>query len=316
MEECCSAPLLAFRQDGKPLLVLNHCRDRLCPRCQCDRARRAAGRIEACVKDMDSPRFVTLTLRHVRTESLAAMIDRLHTAFRVLRKNPRWKRRVRGGVWSVEVTLADDESWHAHLHLICDGEYYSQAELSLDWECASKGSRIVDIRAVHSRGSIARYISVYVAKAPGIADWKPEKIREWATAMHGRRLIHTFGIAHGVPVDGDETPTLPIEPICATGMLCHAAEKGSTRAIEAIRLLRRCGPNFAALAGCGPGPAVPIMEPLDSRECAELRELALMVLVERERGEYITIPDPPPYQNLRHAQRMLMYESDGFAARF
>ncbi|MGH9121061.1 MAG: hypothetical protein ACRDYC_03820, partial [Acidimicrobiales bacterium] len=61
LEDCCAHPQILVDQNGKPMLCLQSCRDRLCPRCQCDRGREATLRITAACQTMNAPRFITLT---------------------------------------------------------------------------------------------------------------------------------------------------------------------------------------------------------------------------------------------------------------
>lgn len=276
MQECCAFPLVGLKGGKSACVVLGLCRDRMCPRCAAGRGRVAAEKIEKVVQTFNAARFATLTLRHRAGESLVEMLKRLAAAFRLLRTGERWKRRVKGGVWAVEVTRnTQAETWHAHLHLIVDGGYYKQAELSLDWECATKDSRIVDIRAVNDRRSVAKYISTYIAKPHAVEGWTPAEICEYARAMAGKRLIHTFGCAHGKQVDPSpaEEPKVSIEPVCSTARLAHLSMNGHAAAAEARTLLARCGGLLGGLfsdAGFAGRPALP---PLDSNECTRLVEL-------------------------------------------
>ena len=276
MEECCAYPIVAIKGEGAACVVLGLCRDRMCPRCATGRGAKAAAKIETLVRSFDSPRFVTLTLAHRRGESLVAMLDRLQKAFRELRKNERWKRKVKGGVWSIEVTRNQkSDSWHAHLHLIVEGEYYKQSELSLDWECVTKDSRIVDIRSVHSRCAVSKYIATYIAKPHNVDSWEGGEVCEYARAMHGRRLLHTFGTAHGIKVDEDlaTEKRVLLEPVCSTARIASLAHGGMRQAIEARHLLLRSGSILNGLlcdTGFGNRPTLP---PLDADEGSRLVKL-------------------------------------------
>lgn len=264
LDGCCSAPLLGKGSNGEVSLQLQACRDRLCPRCQQHRGRQASTRIAALVSGWPSCRFATLTLLH-RPGSLADELTRLHEAFRRLRKTPEWRARVNAGVWSIEVTRNPGTArWHAHVHLLYRGEFFPQKLLSELWKAATGDSMIVDVRAVPDREQTARYIADYVSKPADVERWSQEEICEYAAAMHGRRLLHTFGNAHGANVDPPEDtgPQAPAEFVAPIRHLIHAARSGDEEAKHAIEILRRLSGTAAAAAGADPiakdAPHVPV----------------------------------------------------------
>lgn len=260
-------------RDGKATLALSCCHDRMCPMCADRRARRNAIAIAALVAKMDRPRFITLTLAS-SDAPLGDQIDRLYAAFRKLRGWKAWKARCRGGIFANENTLnldiasGDYGRFHPHLHLIVDGEYFDQKFLSELWRKATGDSFIVDIRAVTPEriGYLAK--STAAAEAKRIADelahnakatrkrkgvpiseWPREKIREYAAALHGRRLMSTFGTMHAVEVDPDpEAEELfeksASEELCTLGALIEVADSGDEHAGRAVEILARVGGMF------------------------------------------------------------------------
>jgi hypothetical protein len=67
--------------------------------------------------------FVTLTVPHSKTETLATVFDRVYLCRKALFKDNKFGRVRRattcaGQVTSLEVTWSDDGGWHPHLHLI------------------------------------------------------------------------------------------------------------------------------------------------------------------------------------------------------
>jgi hypothetical protein len=178
---------------------------------------------------MDACRFCTLTLDD-DGQSLDERLDRLMQSFRRLRRSPRWRACVRGGAYAIQTTRGrDGQHWHVHLHLLIDGTYYHQRELSADWLAATGDSSIVDIRAAHSRTAVATYVAEYVARPDGLGTWAAAHIREYAETMHGRRMIHTWGSCHGTAVDESaaDRPSLSQHRISAA-LLAHNASQGHT----------------------------------------------------------------------------------------
>lgn len=241
LDSCCQSPLIHVDEAGAPRLQLQMCRDRLCPLCQRDRGRDLTFRVLAAVKSMDAPRFATFTLRH-REASLKSEVERLAAAFKKLRKIERWKECVLGGVWVIEVTRnARTGRWHVHLHTILEGTFYAQKALSADWLAATGDSDVVDIRAVHSQQSVAKYLAAYVAKSAAMERWHGDQVREYAAALHGRRLIGTFGAQHGFRLSpkSDERPKCTWTYVCSARRLRERAEEGNERWSRALCVLAR-----------------------------------------------------------------------------
>lgn len=278
LEECCSHPQIHVDQHGKPMLCLQSCRDRLCPRCQCDRGRAATLRITALCQTMNAPRFITLTLKH-RNASLLQELDRAADAFRILRRDPVWRRHVSGGVYAIQVTKNPQTSrWHVHFHMLVDGSFFPQKLLSDLWLKCTGDSPVVDIQSVADRAATAKYISSYVTKPNALDSWDHASICQYATAMHGRRTLHTFGTMHGRPVDppAEATERKSADSLGSIARFQRFADRGHERAGHALEVLSRMGPTWRAAVGRPPllfnAPAEPVLD----------WEIALVVNVGRE----------------------------------
>ena len=177
-----------------------------------DRAARAAA-------TLDSPRFLTLTMPAVDAP-LREQLRGMRQALARLRRAPAWTSRVRGGLYSVQITRnTRTGKWHPHLHCIIDGEYFPHDEIreawrfalnctAGPWSIAATDPLIVDIRAIPSREKAARYIARYVCSPNDIASWGNEAILEYANAVKGMRMLTLFGSLHGMSVadaDNEET---------------------------------------------------------------------------------------------------------------
>lgn len=254
MGRCCQMPTLRLNAVGAICPALTRCRDRLCPLCSEKRGRVAARRTALLVERFNAPRFLTLTLKH-RGEVLNAMATRGAEAFAQLRETSTWKKHVKGGVWAAQTTRNPGTGeWHYHLHVIIDGSYFPQPTLKAMWLEITGDSSIVDVRAVHDRAAAAKYISRYVARPADLRTWPPASLREYAEAMHGRRLLQTFGTAHNPRLDADDQP----EPPNPTTHLIHAAQlitasfEGHRAAQHARWLIARMGREHAMAVGVNP----------------------------------------------------------------
>lgn len=135
-------------------------------------------------------RFVTLTLRHC-DEPLTEQLDHLYNSFRKLRTRKHWKNAVKASIGFTEITYNNSrKQFHLHLHIITIGSYLPQKQLSEMWRSASKGSHVVDIRAIPNKRNAIKYITKYASKGiSGATLLECDKAIEVVKALEGRRLI-------------------------------------------------------------------------------------------------------------------------------
>ena len=143
-------------------------------------------------------RFITLTLRH-RDDNLRPQIERLYQSFRALRASKLWKGSQRGGCAILEVKWDPDTGlWHPHLHVISEGDFIHQADLSNAWLKITGDSSIVDIRALSAGKDAAHYVAKYVSKGTNNEVWWNDSAAvEWIHATKGVRTAATFGTWRG-----------------------------------------------------------------------------------------------------------------------
>lgn len=255
----------------------------------------------------NSPRFVTLSVKATGL-SLNQAMEKLYHSFRNLRRHQEWKRRVKGGIWCVEVTFNEHTGdWHPHLHIIVDGEYFPQTILSDCWLQATGDSPVADIRAVHDREGAARYLAKYAAKPARILELPDLKICEYAVAMEGKRCIHTFGNLHNVQVDpreDEEMSKASDRLIGASKLRLHVVNKND-KAIYSALLLQRLGGSAAQIGEWCLGFASQDERPLTELEVSSLKEC----LVELAELEPVRVPiealvwrppTPPKKRKVRH----------------
>jgi len=300
---CCRSPLIHEGAKGLPVLSLQTCKDRMCPRCQRARGIQLTRKVKGLVVGFNAPRFLTLTLQHKPAESLRSMLDRLAKAFRSLRAERFWKENVTRGIYTVEVTWnAAKGEWHAHLHAITDGEFMAHARLKELWCKASGGSTIVHIEAVHDRDRQASYIARYVAKPCDGHTWKEEQLNEFALATHGRRMVHTFGKAHGKPIDSPlpEEKKVSFSPLCSLRALLVEAAGGCRIAVEACEKIPRMGLRWCLAAGLAPpsldADTLPVTEEELRSFVAACRTIAERI-AERDLPKASEVPHAPPKKN-------------------
>jgi hypothetical protein len=139
-------------------------------------------------------RFVTLTLRNDR--DLDQAVHRIRKAFTRLRHRRFWSSRVSSAAYAIETTYnRDTGEWHVHLHLVCEGRFIPQAELSAEWLAVTGDSYIVDVRAVTSPREGVKELVKYTLKDAGVP---PRQLQEAAAVLHGRRLVGVVGRLYGV----------------------------------------------------------------------------------------------------------------------
>jgi hypothetical protein len=216
-------------------------------------------------------RFVTLTRRHSHAP-LADQIDAVYEAFARLRRRAWWKDRVTGGAAFLEVKLSDrDGLWHPHLHLIVEGTFIPQRELSMEWLGVTCDSSIVDVRDCptgdHSR--VAAYVTKYVTKpASGCVYHNPEKLLEMMAAMKGRRLCLTFSSWRGLKLNDppDPNPGKVWKPVGSIEQLARRAREGDERALRYWAAALRKWPSISCFGGppCPGSTPAPVHAPSES----------------------------------------------------
>ena len=207
MESCCTRwgvrANRLYPNLSEPVM-LDRCRDRLCPSCNIARAARLADLVRTLLLEVRAvgrvPKFITLTQRARPGESLREGWVRLQSAFRRLRARAEWRRHVRAFVAAREVIWSrSKQAWHVHVHLVADADYWLQAELAQEWERVTGGeSRVVDIR--EARPGTELELLKYTLKIAGVP---AARLVEFALSMGGARVISTGGAWRGRLQDED-----------------------------------------------------------------------------------------------------------------
>ena len=162
--------------------------------------------LQVCKK----PKFLTLTLAHCEAP-IDSQIDYLYTCFRKFRNQKFVKDSVQGGIWFFQIKKSkSDRLWHPHLHCVIDSDFMDKFMLSASWANITKTSKIIDIKTVTSQESMADYVARYAARPSILADLDPTDRLDLVSALHGRRLVGTWGSGRSIslrpakPPDADD----------------------------------------------------------------------------------------------------------------
>lgn len=240
LSACCRWPSLhEVPSSGQLIHSPGRCNSRLCPLCGPIRARQLGETVRGHVGRLDRPRLITLTLTSAAAP-LADQLARLRDHFRELRRSKAWREHVTGGITVTEITYNPrTDQWHPHLHVVCDGAYWPQGDLSTLWYAITGDSKVVDIRACHDKRQVARYVAKYLSKTNAAPNAPDRRITEWAVSIGGLRLAQTFGTMHGArTAPTREKRTENLDEVCQLAPLIEQAREGNTRARRLLRAAR------------------------------------------------------------------------------
>jgi len=179
------------------------CSVRVCPHDSRRRSLILAGRMEKFLFGMTGLRYVVFAERN--TLDLREGVRLLWESWTSLRRSVRWKKYVRGCIVAMEVTYNREEgTWHPHLNVLMEGEYFPFEELNQAWIAATEGRGQTSFIRAADVGTVRELIK-YVTKISDLMG-KPEALDEFLSAVFRRRLVRTYGTFYGLPVDDEENP--------------------------------------------------------------------------------------------------------------
>jgi hypothetical protein len=193
-----SAWFLRHKTTGEVRVGSNSCKVRFCPLCERAAKLTVTSQVYAGIRGVKRLRFLTLTLKHT-SAPLGDQLDFLTACFRKLRKAKYFKARVQGGIWFLQLTRPNGE-WHPHLHCLLDGQYIEHAAIKRMWAHITKGSTIVDIRAVKQADKAAEYVARYAQQPTDPGKLLPEELDEVLDAFNGRHTKGCWGTLKGIPL--------------------------------------------------------------------------------------------------------------------
>lgn len=202
--------------DSETLTVheyLHRCNNRLCPLCARSRAIHVGAQVEDLVRAMKVPRHLVLTVKS-GDRPLIEQLHNLRSWFAKFRRTSFWKKNVYTGVYTIECTINERTGlWHPHIHCVFDGYYLPYKVVQHHWHEITGGSEIIWLEAVDNIQGMARELCKYIGKPQDAAHWTDMQLRAYAEAIHGQRLMQTFGKSQPKSIEDKLEPQLPRAPL-------------------------------------------------------------------------------------------------------
>lgn len=186
------------KESGEVKVFSSACHLRWCPMCAEAKQAHITRSASAWLETIPYPKLLTLTILHT-TKSLSEQINNLYDYFKRLRKRQAFAKKVTGGIWFFQIKLSKtDGLWHPHLHCLVGGLLIAHSTIKKLWKEISFTSEIVDIRTIVDKDKAARHVARYAARPSELINLTLDHRLELVDAMHGRRLVGTWGNARGV----------------------------------------------------------------------------------------------------------------------
>jgi plasmid rolling circle replication initiator protein Rep len=201
----------AVFEDGTfKLETANFCRERACPQCQRRRSLRVYAntcRVLNFLGDEFTYLHLVLTIPNVRYRELKKTISKLFIKSSEYFQNPELKKAFKGIMRCFEISYnSERKDFHPHLHCLIavnknyftGRNYIRHKKLRLLWgeTYGIKGLNIFIGRAYNGINAVAE-IAKYAVKPFEVTEGQENKtklLEKIFTALHGRRLIQTYGV--------------------------------------------------------------------------------------------------------------------------
>jgi len=209
---------------ASPAQADNSCSVRLCPHCAHRKGKMQATRVQKFIVGR-SVRYVVLAERN--STNLAAGIRSLYAAWNSLRRSARWKGKVKGSIAVLEVTYnKTSRTWHPHLNVLMEGDYFPFEELNQAWVKATEGKGQTSFIRAADAGTAFELVK-YTLKIAELKDSPlgavyelliadPAALDEFLSAVYGVRLIRTYGTFRSMPMEDDEAKEDEVCPDCGS----------------------------------------------------------------------------------------------------
>jgi len=175
---------------GHQRLIRAGSRDRTCPVCQKSIYEKIFQRYKEILKNRANLKFLTLTAKPVRKQSVEYVRFLASCLNRFLHRKP-YDRLIKGLLATVECKKTSYGWFYYHIHCLIDGGFLNQAQISRDWRQIS-GFPIVHITRIRrTRNRALRYVLKYVLKGMNFDDSKDRA--DFRASFKGVRLIRSYG---------------------------------------------------------------------------------------------------------------------------
>ncbi len=284
---------------GKVHPWISRCHHRLCPFCARARSAKVAAQIHNLLLPMARPSHLVLTLKS-SDSPLETQLRDLQRYFAKLRRTPLWRHSVVGGVAVKEMTYNPDTAqWHPHIHAVLDAKYMPQKLLRRLWHEITGTAEVVWISAVTDRPNVARELAKYIGKPQHLATLDPQRIRDYATAIHLNRLVATFGNCYGRKVADQDIKdhNAPDTYRVSLAGLVHDAKNGDVTSQRLALLISKRWPVFAPYI-------LHTFPQLDPEESKAQRTAAMLRMLK--------LPRPPPTRPKPQSEDLEQLDSEIF----
>ncbi len=222
--------------------VERRCDRKWCPACQRALAARTSLRYEAIVEAIEWPLFVTLTTPNY-TDHTVDFVRHVRQSFSRMRRLRWFRKKVRGGVASIEVSNRGN-GWHPHIHALMDCRWLAVetpqpgprlnadawhkraraacAEVAEQWSLCLRRTGNVHVRRVFGRddgssGPITKEVLKYSVAGSDLLDC-PDELAPLIRMLDGCRLVTSWGTMYGHPAaKRPRSAGLPCESCGAIG---------------------------------------------------------------------------------------------------
>jgi hypothetical protein len=173
--------------------IFSGSRDRTCPACSYEIYRQQRKKFEPILKKCRNLKMVTLTIKPVPKQSPEFVRQIFGYLARLLHRK-KYAKSWKGILGVIECKKTDKGLFYYHLHLLINGNFVLQSQLSRDWKEIS-GFPIVWIEAVRSPIRAIRYVLKYLMK--GSKGFTKNDVEDFKASMKHVRFVHTYGGFYG-----------------------------------------------------------------------------------------------------------------------
>lgn len=171
----------------------NFCKNRWCVPCTNARSHIIKENLARFIEEK-CVRFLTFTLHQNGKERLEQMLNRLRRSLTLLYRRDDWKSHVSGWCTFIEIKRSSrHKQWHVHAHVLAEGSFWEQRDLSREWHACTGDSFIVDIRAVTDPKGGAFYAAKYASKPCNVGDLESDEQLQEAIKCVGHRRLYSIG---------------------------------------------------------------------------------------------------------------------------
>jgi plasmid rolling circle replication initiator protein Rep len=191
----------------------NSCSVRVCPHCSHRRAKVLGSRMERFLLNREKTDLRYAVLAERNSENIEEGMRLLWKSWTRLRRSVRWKQKVKGCIVALEVTYnREEDTWHPHLNVLMEGDYFPFEELRQAWSEASEHrGQTAFIRAADA-GTVSELIK-YVTKVSDLIG-NPVALEKLLVAVHKKRFVRTYGSFYGLSVADEAAPVQGHCPDC------------------------------------------------------------------------------------------------------